>query len=196
MEPICSSETSVDFQRTTRGYIPEDSALHKYSRVSEIVFMIVIGLMRSYLKSPSSNHGPHYIIECLAVSLTSACLLAGAGSDLFRRANLDSRGVQLQVLTRDWYMSKLLPLSNQDVFKVRPETSYPITSRHDLVEGLPTSPAACHLLACWFAERISSTLKMEAICSLETSVETQRTKRRHIPEDGILHKGKVVPLLI
>jgi hypothetical protein len=35
---------------------------------------------------------------------------------------------------------------------------------------------ACHLLACWFfAEPISSTLKMEAICSSETSVETQRT---------------------
>jgi hypothetical protein len=26
MEAICSSETSVDFQRTTRRYIPEDSA--------------------------------------------------------------------------------------------------------------------------------------------------------------------------
>jgi hypothetical protein len=27
MEAICSSETSVDFQRTTRRYIPEDSTL-------------------------------------------------------------------------------------------------------------------------------------------------------------------------
>jgi hypothetical protein len=44
----------------------------------------------------------------------------------------------------------------------------------------------CHLLARWFAEHISSTLKMEAICSSETSVETQRTTRRHIPEDDIL----------
>jgi hypothetical protein len=33
------------------------------------------------------------------------------------------------------------------------------------------------------AELISSTLKMEVICSSETSVETQRAKRRHIPED-------------
>jgi hypothetical protein len=32
-------------------------------------------------------------------------------------------------------------------------------------------------------ELISSTLKMEAICSSETSVETQRAKRRHFPED-------------
>jgi hypothetical protein len=28
MEATCSSETSVDFQRTTRRYIPEDRTLH------------------------------------------------------------------------------------------------------------------------------------------------------------------------
>jgi hypothetical protein len=28
MEVICSSETSVDTQRTTRRYIPEDGTLH------------------------------------------------------------------------------------------------------------------------------------------------------------------------
>jgi hypothetical protein len=33
----------------------------------------------------------------------------------------------------------------------------------------------------------SSTLKMKAICSSETSVETQCTTRRHIPEDDTLH---------
>jgi hypothetical protein len=37
------------------------------------------------------------------------------------------------------------------------------------------------------AEIISSTLKMEAICSSETSVATQQTTRRHIPEDDTLH---------
>jgi succinate dehydrogenase/fumarate reductase cytochrome b subunit len=36
------------------------------------------------------------------------------------------------------------------------------------------------------AEIISSTLKMEAICSSETSVVTQQTTRRHIPEDDTL----------
>jgi hypothetical protein len=30
MEATCSSETSVDFQRTTRRYIPEDSPLHNH----------------------------------------------------------------------------------------------------------------------------------------------------------------------
>jgi hypothetical protein len=47
--------------------------------------------------------------------------------------------------------------------------------------------STCHLLACWFAEPISSTLNMEAICSSETSVATQQTTRRHIPEDDTLH---------
>jgi hypothetical protein len=47
-----------------------------------------------------------------------------------------------------------------------------------------------HLLVRWFAEPISSTLKMEAICSSETSVETQRTTRRHIPEDDTLHNHR------
>jgi hypothetical protein len=46
-------------------------------------------------------------------------------------------------------------------------------------------PLSFNLLACWFAEPISSTLKMEAICSSET-VETQQTTRRHIPEDDTL----------
>jgi hypothetical protein len=50
---------------------------------------------------------------------------------------------------------------------------------------------ACHLLASWFfSELISLTLKMEAICSSETSVETQRTIRRDIPEDDTLHNHR------
>jgi hypothetical protein len=36
------------------------------------------------------------------------------------------------------------------------------------------------------AEPFSSTLKTEAICSSETSVESQRTTRRHSPEDDTL----------
>jgi hypothetical protein len=44
------------------------------------------------------------------------------------------------------------------------------------------------LLSRWFlAKIIFSILKMEAICSSETSVDTQRTTRRYIPEDGTLH---------
>jgi hypothetical protein len=52
----------------------------------------------------------------------------------------------------------------------------------------------CSLLSCFspacllvLSEIISSTLKMEAICSSETSVGTQQTTRRYIPEDDTLH---------
>jgi hypothetical protein len=37
------------------------------------------------------------------------------------------------------------------------------------------------------AEIVSSTPKMETICSSETSVAYQQTTRRHIPEDDTLH---------
>jgi hypothetical protein len=48
-----------------------------------------------------------------------------------------------------------------------------------------------HLLVRWFlAEIISSTLKMEAICSSETSVDTQWTARLYIPENDTLHNHR------
>jgi hypothetical protein len=54
-----------------------------------------------------------------------------------------------------------------------------------------SSLQACHLLSRWFlAQPIFSSLKMEAICSSETSVDTQRTTRRYIPEDGTLYNHR------
>jgi hypothetical protein len=41
MEAICSSETSVDFQRATLRYIPEDGTLHNHRYEN----------LKSYLKS-------------------------------------------------------------------------------------------------------------------------------------------------
>jgi hypothetical protein len=55
--------------------------------------------------------------------------------------------------------------------------------------------SACHLLTCWFLLKFSSTLKMEAICSSETSVASQDTTRRHIPEDDTLHLRNAVTIL-
>jgi hypothetical protein len=43
-EAICSSETSVHFERTTRRYIPEDSTLHNHRRED----------LKSYIKMGSS----------------------------------------------------------------------------------------------------------------------------------------------
>jgi hypothetical protein len=78
-------------------------------------FPCVTGLVRSYLKSQSSNLERRYTIECLAVSPAPACLHAGAGLTCSDMSELWS-GVQSQELTRDWHMPKLLPLPNQDVF--------------------------------------------------------------------------------
>jgi hypothetical protein len=52
-----------------------------------------------------------------------------------------------------------------------------------LLAGLAET-ATCLLAG--LAEMFSSTLKMEAICSSETSVASQQTTRRHIPEDDTL----------
>jgi hypothetical protein len=49
----------------------------------------------------------------------------------------------------------------------------------------PAELAACFALVPFLAK--SWTLKMEAICSTETSVEFQRATRRCIPEDRTLH---------
>jgi hypothetical protein len=53
------------------------------------------------------------------------------------------------------------------------------------------SRSVFHLLSRWFlSQLIFSTLKMEAMCSSETSVDTQRTTRRYIPEDCTLLRTK------
>jgi hypothetical protein len=76
-----------------------------------------------------------------------------------------------------WDMTPCSPLS----FKRRFGGTY----RLHLQGGINkfSLPPACLLV---FAVLIYSTLKMEAICSSETSIETQRTTRRHIPEDDTL----------
>jgi hypothetical protein len=49
---------------------------------------------------------------------------------------------------------------------------------------------ALHLFSSWFrSQLIFLALKMEARYSSETSVDTQRTTRRYIPEDRLVHDG-------
>jgi hypothetical protein len=47
---------------------------------------------------------------------------------------------------------------------------------------------ACFMLVCCLD--YSSTLKTEATCSSETSVDFQWTKRRYIPDDTSLHNNR------
>jgi hypothetical protein len=56
-----------------------------------------------------------------------------------------------------------------------------------LVGRTEGAPATCLLVGLL---DFSSTLKVEALCSSETSVATQLTTRRHIPEDNILHNHR------
>jgi hypothetical protein len=66
-------------------------------------------------------------------------------------------------------------------------TPYSSLSVNRRFEGTCRLKQACHMPAFWFLSGlISWTLKMEAICSSETSVDTQRITWRHIPEDNIL----------
>jgi hypothetical protein len=61
-----------------------------------------------------------------------------------------------------------------------------LQGRKNRLSKKPASKQVAFCLLADFAEPISSTLKMEATCFSETSVETQRITWRHIPEDDIL----------
>jgi hypothetical protein len=53
MEAVCSSETSVASQRTTRRYIPEDSTLHNH-RCENLKSYIALGVF--FCKSHCYTH--------------------------------------------------------------------------------------------------------------------------------------------
>jgi hypothetical protein len=59
----------------------------------------------------------------------------------------------------------------------------------------PCSLLRCNLATCLLAglaEISSSTLKMETICSSETSITSQQTTRCHIPEDYTLYERYIM----
>jgi hypothetical protein len=66
MEVTCSTETSVDFQRTTWRYIPEDRTLHNHrcenvkSCKNNPVFLISIVNIRPFCFSTSRKLGAHF----------------------------------------------------------------------------------------------------------------------------------------
>jgi hypothetical protein len=52
------------------------------------------------------------------------------------------------------------------------------------------SEFSCHLLARWFAKHISSNFILSSIVTSQTSFQTQRTTRCHIPKDDIFHNHR------
>jgi hypothetical protein len=62
MEPICWSETSVDTQRTTRRYIPEDGTLHNNrceNLKSYTMFILFIHVLLNEIVSSSDYITPN-----------------------------------------------------------------------------------------------------------------------------------------
>jgi hypothetical protein len=76
-------------------------------------------------------------------------------------------------------------------------TNLPSSTMMEALLRVSSSGMWCRVV-CWvatcllagFAEIISSTLKMEAICSSETSFAPQQTTRCHIPEDDTLYNHR------
>jgi hypothetical protein len=66
METICSSETSVDFRRTTPRYIPEDSTLHNHLCENFKSYMAL-----DKLRSP--REWPTHVIEWKGGSCPTFC---------------------------------------------------------------------------------------------------------------------------
>jgi hypothetical protein len=66
MEATSSSETSVDFQRTTRRYIPEDGALHNHP-CENLKFYIVWGIVNSILIVMVLSESNWYLTKIISV---------------------------------------------------------------------------------------------------------------------------------
>jgi hypothetical protein len=103
----------------------------------------------------------------------------GQGTSYLSLEGLSSSGIWCRVVL--WMSTDVSEEHTASIFSVEKisslETSKQVASR-------------IMLATCMLAEPIYSTLKMEAICSSETSVKTQRTIRHHIPEYYTLHNHR------
>jgi hypothetical protein len=72
-------------------------------------------------------------------------------------------------------------------FMLVPCMVYSLTMKVEAICSSETSVDFHRTTRRYIAEFIFSTLKMEAICSSETSVDTQRTTRRYTPDDCTFH---------
>jgi hypothetical protein len=84
MEAKCSSETSIDFQRTTRHYIPEDRTLHNHSCRNAIYVVLLYNPQTYYVVSVRRHATCLSVLQCVpgdAVRyIDGVRIAAGAGS--------------------------------------------------------------------------------------------------------------------
>jgi hypothetical protein len=74
-EAVCSSETSVDFKRTTRRYIPEDITLHKNRCENLKCYSVnVVGVSADIMRA----HLPNSRQKCYRLSQRDRFLTAQA----------------------------------------------------------------------------------------------------------------------
>jgi hypothetical protein len=73
MEATCSSETSVDFQRTTRRYIPEDITPHNHCCENLIFYKIskFVGWSLAYFTGNLLPALAECLVSALDVKITS-----------------------------------------------------------------------------------------------------------------------------
>jgi hypothetical protein len=69
MEAICSSETSVDTQRTTRRYIPEDGTLHNH-RCENLESYSVCSILQHIIVNASKIYETKYG-SCIKIVMMS-----------------------------------------------------------------------------------------------------------------------------
>jgi hypothetical protein len=93
----------------------------------------------------------------------------------------------LWLLWRTCYLSTDSVYVNFVRYKLKVPLHWHVCNFVDIQTIFHTHFCLPHAYLLVLSEIISSTLKMEAICSSETSVATQETTRRHIPEDATLH---------
>jgi hypothetical protein len=77
MEAICSSETSVDFQRTTRYHKPEDSTLyyHRCENLKSYCFIILFKSFPMFLRDLlGSIFFAVYVLITCAIQLIALCI--------------------------------------------------------------------------------------------------------------------------
>jgi hypothetical protein len=129
MEAICSCETSVDTQRTTRRYIPEDGTLHNHRCENFKSYMFHFSLklknanyIMPYLQNSPVNRHRDTKQGFLGKNYNSSCTLVRQFADLY-----GGRAYKLLIVTllvHLWHNFHRCTLLQADTYQTAPKVSY------------------------------------------------------------------------